>query len=71
MGRHARACPNVAAILKQSLVGKAEVTVSADDDVIEEADPDDLSGFDVPVCDRPVFRTRGETAGGMVQNSAL
>jgi len=52
--------------LKQSLVGKAEVAVPADDDVIEEANPDDLSGLDEPGRDRTIFRTRGETAGGMI-----
>ncbi|MFZ0429129.1 MAG: hypothetical protein WAO20_13500 [Acidobacteriota bacterium] len=36
---------SVAVILKQTFVGKAEVAVSADDDVIEKANRDDSTGL--------------------------
>jgi hypothetical protein len=67
----AERCLDVAAILKQSFVGEAEMAVLSDNDVIEEADADDLAGLDKPRRDRAIFRTGSNVTGWVIVNVEL
>ena len=52
-----------------SLIGKAEVLVFPNDDVIQHTDPDQAADFHEPACNLEIFRTGSRVAARVIVNT--
>ena len=54
---------------RPAVIGKTEVAVFAQDDVIQEGDPKELSAFAQPLCEDPILLARGRVTGRVVMRT--